>query len=78
MKGYVQMNTLFAAILMIMSAAVFALFASFKMGRTLLEKVTLHWHSDLMFIIRIRICKKLDGFIFSLVSHSVLFRCIRS
>ena len=67
MKAYVQMNTLFAAILMIIPAALFALFASFKMGRTLLEKVTLYWHSDLRFIIRIRTFKKkLHGFIFFL------------
>ena len=39
MTAYVKCTSLLAAILMIMSAAVFGLMASFKIGRTLLEKV---------------------------------------
>lgn len=40
MAAYFQCSSVIAAILTILSAAVFALFASFKLGRSLLEKVT--------------------------------------
>lgn len=39
MTAYVQCTSLLAAILMVLSATVFALLASFKAGRSLLEKV---------------------------------------
>lgn len=41
MAAYVECPSLIAAILMLLGAAVFGLFASFKLGRYLLEKVFL-------------------------------------
>ncbi len=39
MSAYVQCSSLFAAVLMILTATVFGILASFKLGRSLLEKV---------------------------------------
>ena len=44
MTAYVKCTSLLAAVLMIMSAAVFGLLASFKIGRSLLEKVLIYYH----------------------------------
>ena len=73
MTAYVQCASLLAALITVLSAAVFGIMASFRIGRKLLETVI----EMLTRIGKFKTIANFFSFFFLLVPQIILVRCIR-